>query len=68
MTTAEAKLSSVPSVVIDASGVFKYVLIELSHYDQDTEAEKSQLLVRGWARAEFHADIYDEVEEQVKEC
>uniref|UniRef100_A0A915D904 Sex-regulated protein janus-B n=1 Tax=Ditylenchus dipsaci TaxID=166011 RepID=A0A915D904_9BILA len=51
------RLSSHPKVDIDPSGVFKYILIKVSSKDSDS----SQLIVRGYARCSYHADIYDEV-------
>ncbi len=54
-------------VDIDPSGTFKYVLIELYATDpEEPEKEHSKLLVRGKVSAEYHADIYDEEEEQVR--
>eukprot|EP00002_Diphylleia_rotans_P011199 TRINITY_DN221_c0_g1_i4.p1 TRINITY_DN221_c0_g1~~TRINITY_DN221_c0_g1_i4.p1 ORF type:complete len:160 (+),score=16.22 TRINITY_DN221_c0_g1_i4:156-635(+) len=50
----------IPDVVIDEHGVFKYVLIEIS----DASGAK-KLIVRGWARAEYHDDIYQEVKQTV---
>lgn len=46
-------------VDIDASGTFKYVLIKLHKEDNTTD-----FIVRGYAWAEYHADIYDQVMEE----
>lgn len=54
-------LASLSGVDID-KGLFKYVLIEA--YESVSGVEHSKYLVRGYTRAEYHADIYDEVEEQ----
>ncbi len=59
------KLQQIPSVVIDDEGTFKYVLIEA--YETETNGEEtSKLLVRGFRRAEYHADVYDETEEKIR--
>ena len=57
-------LSSLAPVDLDPEGTFKYVLIEA--YQTVDGTEHCKLLVRGWARAEYHADIYDEVEEGIR--
>ncbi|XP_078282426.1 14 kDa phosphohistidine phosphatase [Rhinoraja longicauda] len=56
-----AALARVPAVVIDPSGVFKYVLIRVG---QDGGSERD--VVRGWAAAEYHADIYDQVSAEIE--
>ncbi|QQP35689.1 Sex-regulated protein janus-A [Caligus rogercresseyi] len=62
------KLEFLPPVDIDSEGVFKYVLMEVYGNDKDPmespSTEISKLLVRGYGRAEYHADIYEEVEEK----
>ncbi|XP_072344178.1 14 kDa phosphohistidine phosphatase [Scyliorhinus torazame] len=58
-----ADLQSVDDVKIDPSGIFKYVLIRVSQ-DDDSGAEKD--IVRGWASAEYHADIYDQVSTSIE--
>ena len=60
MSSLPSPLSSLAAVELDPSGVFKYVLIEAYQTTSDG-TEHSALLVRGWARAEYHADIYDDV-------
>ena len=57
------KLPALEPVQID-EGLFKYVLIEA--YETVGEVEHSKMLVRGFNRAEYHADIYDEVEEGIR--
>lgn len=59
-------LSAFTSVDIDPEGVFKYVLIEVTAEDSQG-AEVVKLIVRGYRRAEYHADIYDDVEEKIRE-
>ncbi|KAL2099478.1 hypothetical protein ACEWY4_003872 [Coilia grayii] len=55
---ASAKLASIPDADIDPNGVFKYVLIRV-HSTDDESISKD--IVRGYAWAEYHADIYDKV-------
>lgn len=50
-------LNDIPPVVIDANGRFKYILIKLTKND-----EEQQYIVRGFASAEYHADILDDFE------
>ena len=45
-------MASIEPVEIDPSGVFKYVLIKCN----------DEFLVRGFAWASYHADIYEKVE------
>eukprot|EP00095_Tigriopus_kingsejongensis_P010858 snap_masked-scaffold592_size129239-processed-gene-0.15 protein:Tk10858 transcript:snap_masked-scaffold592_size129239-processed-gene-0.15-mRNA-1 annotation:"14 kda phosphohistidine phosphatase" len=58
-------LNNLEAVDIDPNGVFKYVLIEVSA-QAEAEREVSRCLVRGYAWAEYHADIYDREEERVR--
>ncbi|XP_026479954.1 14 kDa phosphohistidine phosphatase-like [Ctenocephalides felis] len=58
-----AKLKSIPVVDIDCDGVFKYILVHLCAYDP----KDNKVLVRGYARAKWHSDIFKEVETKVKE-
>lgn len=69
MSSQVDKLNSIPIVDIDSSGVFKYVLIEVTGNDGDPDdlsSEVSKLLVRGYAWAKYHANIYDKIEEEVR--
>ncbi|XP_041975138.1 14 kDa phosphohistidine phosphatase-like [Aricia agestis] len=53
--------NNIPLVDIDPSGVFKYILINV--YDKEkNEAEPQKVIVRGYKRCEYHADIFDEVQ------
>nr|XP_060613272.1 14 kDa phosphohistidine phosphatase [Anolis sagrei ordinatus] len=52
----------VPDVDIDPDGVFKYVLIRVT----PEETGESKDVVRGYAWAEYHADIYDKVAEELE--
>ncbi|XP_055035977.2 14 kDa phosphohistidine phosphatase [Misgurnus anguillicaudatus] len=52
------RLAKIPEVDIDPNGVFKYVLIRV-HSKTDDESHVD--IVRGYAWAEYHADIYDRV-------
>ncbi|XP_050071414.1 sex-regulated protein janus-A-like [Anopheles maculipalpis] len=56
----EAKLDAVPVVEID-EGIFKYVLIKVYGKEKTDGSEPSKLIVRGFDRAQWHSDIYDEV-------
>uniref|UniRef100_A0A182N5U6 Sex-regulated protein janus-A n=1 Tax=Anopheles dirus TaxID=7168 RepID=A0A182N5U6_9DIPT len=56
----DAKLDAVPVVEID-EGIFKYVLIKVYAKEQADGTEPSKLIVRGFDRAQWHSDIYDEV-------
>ena len=63
--TTESKLDQFPTVQIDPEGVFKYVLIEI--YEEDKNGKEiAKLLVRGDRRSEYHADIFDPVDEKVR--
>lgn len=53
-----AKLMTIPDVDIDKSGKFKYVLIKVHDPSGDRVFKH---IVRGYARCDFHADVYDEV-------
>jgi Janus/Ocnus family (Ocnus) len=53
-------IAEVPDVQIDDSGVFKYILIRAEDKDK-----QSKDLVRGFASAEYHADILEKVEKQL---
>lgn len=55
-----ARLDCVPSVDIDPSGVFKYILIKV--HDPAIDHEDSSItIVRGYQRCNYHSDIFDEV-------
>ncbi|XP_028829646.1 14 kDa phosphohistidine phosphatase [Denticeps clupeoides] len=54
---ASARLASIPEVAIDPDGVFKYVLIRVHNTEDDSSVD----VVRGFAWAEYHADIYERV-------
>lgn len=56
----DAKLAAVPDVDID-EGVFKYILIKVYGPVNADGVEPSKLIVRGYNRAEWHNDIYEEV-------
>uniref|UniRef100_U5EVH9 Sex-regulated protein janus-A n=1 Tax=Corethrella appendiculata TaxID=1370023 RepID=U5EVH9_9DIPT len=56
----DAKLEAVPLVDID-EGIFKYVLIKVYGKEKADGNEPSRTIVRGFNRAEWHSDIYDEV-------
>ncbi|KAH7723813.1 sex-regulated protein janus-A-like protein [Aphelenchoides avenae] len=54
-------LAAIPNVDIDPQGVFKYILIQVT--DESTKDKK--LIVRGYGKCEYHADIFDEVQRVV---
>uniref|UniRef100_UPI00398E49C2 14 kDa phosphohistidine phosphatase n=1 Tax=Pristiophorus japonicus TaxID=55135 RepID=UPI00398E49C2 len=64
-------LERVADVQIEAGGVFKYVLIRVGR-DCGSGPGGEKDIVRGWASAEYHADIYDEacaeIEKQGLHC
>lgn len=53
-------MSDIPLVDIDPSGVFKYILINV-HSEDKNGKESTIQIVRGYARATWHNDIYEEV-------
>lgn len=55
-------LDQVPDVDIDGHGRFKYILIDVT----DQTSKDSKQIVRGYARAHWHSDIFDITEEQLK--
>ncbi|TNN41875.1 phosphohistidine phosphatase [Liparis tanakae] len=63
-TRAAALMANIPRVDIDPSGVFKYVLIRVHSKEEGDDAEID--IVRGYSWAEFHADIYDKVSEELE--
>ncbi|XP_019888564.1 14 kDa phosphohistidine phosphatase isoform X2 [Ooceraea biroi] len=60
--TMSQLLDKIPDVDIDGHGKFKYILITV----EDETNKASKQIVRGYARAQWHADIFDEVNEHVK--
>ncbi|XP_067868077.1 14 kDa phosphohistidine phosphatase [Heterodontus francisci] len=60
---AVSGLERVADVRIDSDGLFKYVLIRVQ---QGSESGEEKNIVRGWASAEYHADIYDEVSAEIE--
>lgn len=49
--TMSSKLDTVPSVDIDESGRFKYILVKIMHDDQH------KYIVRGYGRAAYHGEV-----------
>ncbi|XP_055301990.1 sex-regulated protein janus-A-like [Sitodiplosis mosellana] len=62
----DGKLEAVPLVDIDDEGRFKYILIKVYGREQADGTEPNKLIVRGYQRAEWHADIYDEVSGSIR--
>ena len=54
-------LEQVEEVQIEADGVFKYILIELTQREkkgkEQPREERSRTIVRGFEWAEFHGDL-----------
>ncbi|XP_011302384.1 14 kDa phosphohistidine phosphatase isoform X2 [Fopius arisanus] len=50
-------LDAIADVDIDPNGVFKYILVQV----HDDNNKQSKPIVRGYARCQWHADIYDEI-------
>ncbi|KAH0615638.1 hypothetical protein JD844_005099 [Phrynosoma platyrhinos] len=59
---AAGGLGRVPDVDIDPDGVFKYVLIRVAPEGSGPAKD----VVRGYAWAEYHADIFDRVSEELE--
>ncbi|XP_063972625.1 14 kDa phosphohistidine phosphatase-like [Diachasmimorpha longicaudata] len=55
-------LNQIPDVDIDPNGVFKYILVHI----HDDNNKQSKPIVRGYARCQWHADIYDEIGNELK--
>ncbi|XP_017886158.1 sex-regulated protein janus-A-like [Ceratina calcarata] len=62
LATMSESLNEVPDVDIDGHGKFKYILINVK--DEANNVNKS--IVRGYARAQWHGDIFDEVNNKLK--
>ncbi|XP_049629695.1 14 kDa phosphohistidine phosphatase [Suncus etruscus] len=62
---AAAGLAQIPEVDIDPDGVFKYVLIRV-HAADPAGAPAEKEIVRGYKWAEYHADIYDKVSDELQ--
>ncbi|XP_068191072.1 14 kDa phosphohistidine phosphatase [Antennarius striatus] len=63
-TRAAALMANISQADIDPSGVFKYVLIRVHSKDPEDDSEVD--IVRGYSTAEFHADIYEKVSEELE--
>lgn len=62
---ASDKLDAVPTVDIEDSGRFKYILIKVYGQEQADGTEPFKLIVRGYQRAQWHgqyplADQFDD--------
>lgn len=60
MSSSGVTLNAVPKVDIDKSGVFKYILINVT--DKSKQEESPVTIVRGYAHCNYHSDILDEVQ------
>ncbi|XP_061589462.1 14 kDa phosphohistidine phosphatase [Cololabis saira] len=63
-TKAAALMANISPADIDPSGVFKYVLIRVHSREEGDDSEMD--IVRGYGWAEYHADIYDKVSEELE--
>jgi len=63
-TMSLSALAQIPEVDIDATGVFKYILVKLEAANDGDKADK--LLVRGYAECNYHTDINDIVTEYLQ--
>ncbi|XP_061887685.1 14 kDa phosphohistidine phosphatase [Entelurus aequoreus] len=63
-TKAASRMVNIPQADIDPSGVFKYVLIRVHSKEEGDDTEVD--IVRGYGWAEFHADIYEKVSEELE--
>ncbi|XP_062334928.1 14 kDa phosphohistidine phosphatase [Osmerus eperlanus] len=63
-TRAAALMANIPQAEIDPTGVFKYVLIRV--HSKEEGDDSSVDIVRGFAWAEYHADIYDKVSAELE--
>ncbi|XP_023130553.1 14 kDa phosphohistidine phosphatase isoform X1 [Amphiprion ocellaris] len=63
-TKAAALMANLPPADIDPSGVFKYVLVRVHSREEGDDSEVD--VVRGYGWAEYHADIYDKVSEELE--
>ncbi|XP_071156590.1 14 kDa phosphohistidine phosphatase-like [Mytilus galloprovincialis] len=57
------KFTNIPDVKIDSHGKFKYILIKVHDPDKDREFKH---IVRGSGKANYHADIYDDVVPEIE--
>ncbi|KXJ23584.1 14 kDa phosphohistidine phosphatase [Exaiptasia diaphana] len=58
-----AKLNAIADVEIDDKGKFKYILIRIKDSNDDSV---SKCIVRGYRRADYHADILEEVQPRIE--
>ncbi|XP_061117119.1 14 kDa phosphohistidine phosphatase-like [Conger conger] len=59
-----ARLAAISEADIDPDGTFKYVLIRVHSTEEGDDSSVD--IVRGYAFAEYHADIYDRVAEELE--
>lgn len=59
-----------PQVLFDPNGTFKYILIAIYKKKSEGEKYKKPLLyfIRGYARCNYHMDILDDFNEEVRNC
>lgn len=57
-------LSTVKDIDIDKNGKFKYILIKV--HDPSASTREFKHIVRGYQRANYHADIFDEVSPEIE--
>ncbi|XP_069823505.1 14 kDa phosphohistidine phosphatase-like isoform X1 [Dendropsophus ebraccatus] len=59
-----AALDSVPEVLIDPNGLFKYILVRVS--PESAEPERHRDIVRGTKSAEYHNHIFEKLDPEMK--
>ncbi|XP_046860566.1 14 kDa phosphohistidine phosphatase-like [Xenia sp. Carnegie-2017] len=53
-------MDEISDVDIDGNGRFKYILVKIK------QGSEQKYIVRGYSRAAYHADIYDEILPQIR--
>ncbi|XP_068695019.1 14 kDa phosphohistidine phosphatase-like isoform X2 [Montipora foliosa] len=61
---SSSKLSNIADVEIDPEGRFKYILIKVTG---DAHGNVFKYIVRGFSWAGYRADIYDGIEEEIRQ-
>lgn len=66
--TIESIYQILPQVLFDDNGTFKYILVAIYKKKSEGEKYKKPLLyfIRGYARCNYHMDIFDDFNEEVR--
>ncbi|GMR53186.1 hypothetical protein PMAYCL1PPCAC_23381 [Pristionchus mayeri] len=59
---AAKSMEDIKDVDLDNSGVFKYIQVQVT---DKKDTSKTKIIVRGYGRCHWHADIFDETKEQI---